>query len=110
IASLHGVRWHRHFSLHVAVIVTAFIADKIEELVLLDRPADRAAELVVYEIRFFQLTRGNGFRPRFQVLVAVVFEGRTVYLIRSALDLHVVRCTSAQALLRVIDVREYLDL
>src|SRR5207253_87628 len=94
---------------YVAVIGTAFIADKIEELVLLDRPADRAAKLVIYEHRFLRLTRGNGFRPRFQVLVAVVFEGRTVYLIRTALDLHVDRSASGQALLRVEAAGDYVD-
>ncbi len=52
IPGLHGISRHGYFPLNVAVIVAAFVAHEVKQLVLLDRPSDRAAELVVNQFWF----------------------------------------------------------
>src|SRR5205807_686140 len=69
-------------------VVAAFVADEVEQLVFLNRAAERAAELVVDRFRL-ALPDGEEVGLGLDRVVAVIFEGRAVLVVRAALNLDV---------------------
>ena len=64
------------------MVADGLVADEVERLVLLDRPADGPAELVVALLRLVagvQRRVVEPHRPGFQMLVREIFEARSVH-------------------------------
>ena len=100
----HCRQRNRDRPVHVLVVADRLIADEVKDLVLLNRPSDGAAELVVTHLRLVagvQRSIVEPHRPGFQVLVGEILEARSVKGIGSALGRHVDRGAAGEALLGV---------
>ena len=100
IAAPHRRRGHRAEARGDLLVVGALVAAEEERRVADDRPADRAAELVLPRLRLGVAGRQE-IRPRLQPLVVVIAEGRAVQLVAAALDAHVRRHAAGQAVVGV---------
>ena len=94
IAETHGFGGHVDQPLGELRLPRAFVAQEVEPLVFFDRAADRAAELVVDQLRF-RLRAVAEVRVRLEVLVHVVLEGRAVDVVGARFDLQVDRRAAA---------------
>ena len=76
-------------------LLKAFVGTKVEQLVLHDRPANRAAILVPGEVGFPQVIQIVEPAARGHRRIAVVVPARAVYFVRTGLDRHVYNTTRA---------------
>ena len=107
IAAPHRLGRHRNGSRHVPVLPCALIGRKKEHLVLADRAAQRAAELVLAPLAFGGARRREVVL-RSHLLVEVVFVRRPAQCVRAALDLHVDGGATRQPLLGIEVVRDHV--